>query len=228
MFLRKIKDIQIINGDIAVFRQANIKAHELELQVSKYSYGGNKRIKNPLVENAVFPPFIQVFYYLFYRKLCIPAEKEFCDTYIEWLGGSNSDEFIKIEGVEYPVFDLKSRMLRAYPSLIRDLHLYYLLVESEHFTKVEYSLYTDYYEGLDIKLTYKDAVYFLSVYIKTIRGIVYKEKKTQRHDYDTYKEVRLGVEFASLKKTGEFYLLQKEHISLILELINNQIDSDRH
>lgn len=224
MFLKSIKNIKIVNGDIAVFRHLNIKACDIELQISKYNFSGSGREKNSIVENTLFPPFIQVFYYLFYYRLRIPTEDEFCDTYFEWLGASANEESINIEGVDYPVYDLKSRMLRTYPSLIRDLHLYYLLIESEHFSNVEYSLRADYFDGLDVEVMYGIKKYFLSVYIKTRRGEKYKEKKSRRHDYNKVKELRLGVEFSSLKKVGQFYLLQEAHVDNILEIMHKDRD----
>lgn len=224
MFLKKIKDIQIIDGNIAVFRNVDLRVKDLESQISRLNFTGNNKSKNPLVENALLPPFIQVFYYLFYKNIRIPTEDEFLDTYFDWVCESNSEKNVLINKVEYPKVDVKARLLRTYPSLIRDVHFYYLLLESGYFSKVEYSLHTDYFDGLDLKITHENIVYYLSVFIKTSRGIEFKIKKSNRHNYDSVNEVQLGVNFNSLHQIGDIFLLNSSHITTLIELLKNKVN----
>ena len=135
MFLRKIKDIRIKNNEIATIRDAKISVKELETQISKLSYSGTGKGKDPNVEKAKFPPFIQVFYYLFFAYLKVPSEKKVFETYLKWLGNSSKETFI-YKDQTYDLNSVKNRFLRTYPSLIRDLHFLYLLQESRLFQKL--------------------------------------------------------------------------------------------
>ena len=61
MFLRKIKDIRILNNQISVIRDANISIKDLEEQILKIKYSPAIGDKYSETENAKIPPFIQVF-----------------------------------------------------------------------------------------------------------------------------------------------------------------------
>lgn len=221
MFLRKIKDIRIRNNKIAVIRDAEISVSDLEEQISKIQYSPAKGSKDDDAEKAKLPPFIQVFYYLFFSYLRIPSEKEFWDTYLEWIGGINENNEVLIEGIKYQTEGLKNRLNRTYPSLIRDIHFIYLLEQSKKFEEVEYSLEKDYFNGLDIKVTYKKQEVYVSLFIDTDRSRFYKEKKTRRHDYSIVKEIEFSVGFNSLTKKNNIYLLNSSHCEFLEKLIND-------
>lgn len=76
-------------------------------------------IRNPQVEWKIsFPIFLDSFYKFIYNKKRLPSQTEYFDYYIKnnrgWFQSNPlSDELL--EG-------LKARLLRTYPSLIRDLH----------------------------------------------------------------------------------------------------------
>lgn len=218
MFLRKIKDIKIINNEISTIRDASISVTELENQISKLRYSGVNRTKDPIVENTILPPFIQVFYYHFFAYLRIPKEEEAFETYVSWLGGSHNNQ-ISINGEPYSLDSVKHRFLRTYPSLIRDLHFIYLLRESQLFEQIEYSMEKDYLNGIDLKITHKGTVYFLSLFIDTDRSKYFKQKKRYRHDYSQINEIELKVHFSELSLIGDIYLLNSTHVQLLKELI---------
>jgi hypothetical protein len=95
MFLRNIKDIKL-NGDfISVVREAKLTTEEIEDQIRMLPYHGEKKEKNEEVENAKLPPFIQVFYYLFFKDLKIPTEELFFSTYEGWLGGGHGHDCLQ-------------------------------------------------------------------------------------------------------------------------------------
>jgi len=222
MFLRKIKDIRISNKTISVIRDADINIKDLETQISKIKYSPTKNAKNLETENALIPPFIQVFYYLFFKDLIIPTEKNFFDTYVEWMGGDKQGKII-IERKEYDSTGIKDRLNRTYPSLIRDLHFLYLLDHSKRFDQVDYSMERDYYNGLDLKITCKERDYFISIFIDTTRGKYFKHKKITRHNYKDVHELEFNVSFNSLTKHGSIYLLNKKHIDLVEDKIIDAI-----
>lgn len=220
MFLRKIKDIRISNKKISVIRDAEISIENLEQQIGQILYTPAKGEKDNTAENAKLPPFIQVFYFLFFSYLKIPCELDFWKTYLTWIGGENDKEIVVIEGITYKSIDLKNRLNRTYPSLIRDLHFLYLLDASQKFEQVDYSMDRDYYNGLDLKITHNKKEVFISLFIDTSRSRYFKQIKTQRHDYSTVHEIEFIVDFKSLTKKGSIYLLNQNHIKLLENLLN--------
>lgn len=218
MFLKKIIDVKISRKTISVSREANISTRELEDQISKLQFSGERNPKTPQVENAPLPPFIQSFYYLFFKSLRIPTEKEFCDYYLELIGGSLNGKVV-IDGETYDLNPVIYRMKRSYPSLLRDLHFLYLLEESGLFEEVEYSMHKDFYNGLDIKVRYSQKDYFVSLFIDSSRGTYYKARKRTRHDYTEVNEIEFNVEFSTLKSFGSIYLLTPEHIKILIDRI---------
>ncbi len=89
MFLRKIEDIRISNKRISVTREANISVAEIERQIEQIDYQPATGEKGDRSENVKVPPFIQVFYYLFFANLKIPTEGIFWSTYLKWVGGDD-------------------------------------------------------------------------------------------------------------------------------------------
>lgn len=220
MFLRKIKDIRISKKRIAVIRDADISVAEIEDQIRKVIYAPAKDEKRQESENAKVPPFIQVFYYLFFSYLKIPSESEFWETYLTWVGGENASGFIQIGEDIFPTKGLRDRLNRTYPSLIRDLHFLYLLDESGSFKQVDYSMDRDYFSGLDLRINNGDMEIFVSLFINTSRSRYFKRKKTTRHDYSKVHEVEFIVDFDSLTKLGSIYVLNDGHVQLLKKIID--------
>lgn len=220
MFLKKIHDIKISNNKVSVHREANVSIEKLEEQIKKLSYTGENKSKISNIENAKLPPFIQVFYYLFFRDLIIPKESEFLATYIEWLGGIKNGK-LNYENIELDLDGVGYRLKRTYPSLIRDLHFLYLLEDSKKFENVEYSMQMDYYNGLDLRVVYLGIEYYVSLFIDSSRGTYFKRRKKRRHDYSGIIEIEFNLDFGGLDKIGNIYLLTKSHVDLLIERINS-------
>jgi hypothetical protein len=221
MFLRKIKDIRISNKNISITRDANISIEDIENQINQIKYVPYSDQKKPDTENAKLPPFIQVFYFLFFSYLKIPTEEAFWRTYLSWVGEENSSGEVKIDGIVYSSAGLRGRLNRTYPSLIRDLHFLYLLHESNQFEQVDYSMERDYYNGLDLKVKYKSKEAFVSLFVDTSRSRYFKEKKIFRHNNTVITEIEFIVDFKSLTKLGTIYLLNQGHVKLLQDLIND-------
>lgn len=220
MFLRNIFDINISDNKISITRNIDLKVQDLESQIGKLRYERASNDKNNKVENAKLPPFVQVFYYLFFSTFKVPDLETFWNTYVSWLGGENTLGQIEINSVTYSSSDIKNRLNRTYPSLIRDLHFLYLIEDSKLFTKVSYSLKKDYFNGLDLGIIHNNKEYYISLMIDTQRSRYFKKRKTERHDYSIFNEIEFIVSFDSLTKKGDIYLLNQSHITLLLKLLN--------
>jgi len=220
MFLKKIIDVKISSGEISVIRNAKVSIQELENQIGKLAYSGESKSKIKEVENAKLPAFIQVFYYLFFKNLYIPSENDFFTTYVEWLGGIKNGKLVYGD-LQLDPQGIENRIKRTYPSLIRDLHFLYLLEDSKIFDNVEYSMQMDYFNGLDLKLSYKGKEYFISLFIDSTRGTYFKKRKKQRHDYSEIVEIEFNLDFSGMSKIGNIYLLNNSHVELLIDRINS-------
>jgi len=220
MLLKNIKDIAIENGTWSIIRTDIINLNVITESIRILPYTGAGLNKDEKVENARLPYFAQVFYYLVYQLKTIPSEDAFFTRYIKWNDPENTNpKVFRCNGQELSVEGLKSRLLRTYPSLIRDIHCYYYLLESEKFQFVNYSLVDDIFSGIDITVKYQDKLYGISIHIDTIRATKYKKKKENRHDYDGINEIILVAKFSELNRVGKFYLLGERHLNEILTKI---------
>ncbi len=219
MFLKKINDIRLVNDEIILKRQLDTSADDIEKRIALLPYSGNAKEKDEQVEKAKLPPFAQVFYYLLFRDLIIPDEETFFRTWCE-LTGKEDNGKIEIAGKTYSKEGIRNRLLRTYPSLIRDFHFYILLKEKSHYRHISYSLSKDYYQGIDLEIEHNSKIYSLSIHINTPRGAGYKQIKKQRHDYSSVNEIVLNVDFNTMKKTGPFFLLTEKHIEQLNQSIH--------
>ena len=84
-------------------------------------------------------------------KDCLPEER--LDVKIKVI-----DENVVMGGASYNLNALKARILRTYPSLLRDFHFYLMLKECNSFDKVTYSCADD-IKGTDITIVHKSKKY---------------------------------------------------------------------
>lgn len=218
MFLKNINDITITNDKITVTRDSRLTVSILEEQIQLLEYSRSDDDKHSVIENTKLPPFIQVFYYWIFRDFKLPTFVQMYETYFSWLGGIHNGKLI-FEQKELDPESLKARMNRTYPSLIRDIHFIFLLNESKQFEYVYYSMWQDYYDGLDIKVKYNQVEYYISIFIDTMRSNQFKNHKKLRHNYSGVKEIELKVDFKTLTKKGEIFLLNKNHIETLVNTI---------
>ena len=122
-----------------------------------------------------------------------------------------------------------ARALRAYPSLLRDLHFYVSLVESGKFDSVSYSLDKDFL-GTDVTVSYHGKEYGVALYVNTKRSNFFKKKKEGRHDEDYKSVICLPIDFSSQEakvKVGDYYLYTGSHIDTLIGKIQALQNSDK-
>src|SRR5690606_21468355 len=141
---KKITDILLEGNMISAQRRLDISRIAVEnlLKGSEYSYSGSGLQKGNDAENALLPPFIVAFYYCIFYKLRVPTERELIKEYYELNGFEIENDFVSVGNKKISGKGIEARLLRSYPSFIRDFHFYLLLTESSYFEKVSYSLKT--------------------------------------------------------------------------------------
>lgn len=101
----------------------------------------------------------------------IPTQKEFLNYFLR-----THSEFIAAFNLEA----VKARVLRTYPSLMRDLHFYSLTKESGVFKNVLYDAQKDTGEGVDLVVELGKQEYNVCCYVATRRSEEFRAKKLNR------------------------------------------------
>lgn len=202
-----ISDIQLCKNEIHIVKSFTMTSEFIEDTISQYKYSGQKGILDTEVENAKLPPFCKHFYKYIFIHNKIPDQDEFSNTYIE-----QNKKICE----QYNQDALKSRILRAYPSFIRDFHFYVLLEESGLFENVRYSYKTDVEDGIDIMVTYKEQLFGISLMCDTNRSNDFKKSKQNRHNYKNINEVIVRLNFNNCRKAGCFYVYTQRHVDMVM------------
>jgi len=241
LFGPRINDIVIVQKSILkVFSDGNTEKKDFNLTrksiedtLSGFKYSGNNKKVSTFVEHYELPPMIASFYDFIFEQGEVPSESQLSKKYLNtfFVKESKSIFILKKEYQDprryshtFDGYALLPRVLRAYPSLLRDLHFYTICLESGLFTKQGYSLKQDYEKGLDIKLRYKTKAYYASLYIETARGNFFKDKKYKRHDYTEVLEIPMGVSLDDCANFGRFLLYKDEHLEKLVSLIEKNIN----
>ena len=146
-------------GEVALFiKQKKWTTEELEEQVANLHYSGENLPKDPAVEKARLPPFALSFYKFVFFKSRLPDEMELWNYYLKQHFTPADGDCVRVHirgtAKTFAADSVKARMLRSYPSLVRDFHFYVLCLTSDRFEQVCYSLHQDYFDGIDLCVVY--------------------------------------------------------------------------
>lgn len=209
-------------GDTAMLiRHKHWTAAEIEEQVSQFSYTGENLIKDPEVEKAKLPPFALAFYKFIFFKNRLPEEVELWNYYLGQHFTVVDAKYIQFlqKGVlkKYLAESVKARMLRSYPSLIRDFHFFVLCQESRLFERVSYSLRDDYFKGIDLTISYQNRLFRISVMLNSERSRAYKAQKYARHAESPENEVLMLFDlYKNANVRGQIKLFSPKHVEELL------------
>jgi len=219
----------VFSGDKAVLTKTNnISLQEFENQLANQIYNGEGLIVDEIVENSKLPSWAAVFYGLILTRNSLPTASNFSLSYLKKYFDfneeqrlvrlkSNKEVVLKRDGVE-------ARLLRSYPSLVRDFHFYLMCSRSNYFDEVSYSLKEDYFEGIDIKIVHGAKQFSVSLLTDTKRGNSFKSKKVNRHDVPPVNEIIIRFklhEKATRKVVSNFFLYSEKHLEDLKIKIHN-------
>lgn len=222
-----IDDLLFTAGHAYLKKVTVITVEKLLARIRKIKYQPptGEDAKSPTVENLRLPPFNLIFFRYVMNNNQIPTPEEFINeslsTYFEKV---ENDYAIKVEGYNGDKVltgtAIEGRILRTYPSLVRDFYFYLVCSESKLFEELKYSIYNDYYKGVDLLLKYKGSCFQVSLHVATKRGDTFKEKKYSRHKYDSSTEVVLRLQMENMQRVGDLFLPKKETLQLLLNKLN--------
>lgn len=221
LFSNNIVDVKIQNGQIAIIKAMDITHEKLKKQIETLPYLGGRRFFDEQVEKAQLPSMGESFYLYLFENGSLPDQETFIRQYLAaFFERENKGRSFRHNGVSYRYDGLRARILRAYPSLIRDTCFYFMASESKLFDDVSYSLRRDVYDGLDIQVVKNGISYYVSLFVETKKSRRYKKKKYRRHDYGLIKEVCISLNpFDPKYRIGNFSLYQEEHLDYLLQEI---------
>lgn len=212
-------------GDTAtLIRQKRWLSSEIEAQVAQFRYSGENLPKDPEVEKAKLPPFALAFYKFIFFKGRLPNEQELWSYYLGQHFTVIDAQYVQFsqKGTlkKYLTESVKARMLRSYPSLIRDFHFFVLCQESKQFERVSYSLRDDYFKGIDVTISYQNKLFRVSVMLNSERARAYKTQKYSRHKETPENEVLILFDlYKNSHAKGQIKLFSSQHVEeLLIEL----------
>jgi len=155
-----------------------LKVSDIERFCQNLELDVERKANNEKIEiQSQIPIMATHFYYYLYEYKHIPTQKEFISFYIR-----ANEAWIR---KNVPTNELKKALLgrlsRTYPSLLRDIHFYHVLKESEKFDNVLYNLRYDLFGKVDIFVQQHGVAYGLQLRTKTANSNKYYIKKPNRH-----------------------------------------------
>jgi hypothetical protein len=193
-----------------------ISAEEILSQIKHYPLTFDK-YKNQKVEWGMkLPMFIDSFYPFVIQNGKVPSQEE---LWIVYKSQKSIQHLFKSDDIERGI---KARLLRTYPSLVRDLHFSIFLKEKSKGAKVIYNLTLDTKYGVDILIDYNSTLYAINLFTPTTRALIGRSKKVSRHEViENVVNIELPVEFNDQHKWGEFFLYGEKQIIKLRELFKN-------
>lgn len=220
-----IKDIKFMNGEGYLLKDLSLSFEEYENQMRQIDYDRfydkyrSCRDENG-VEKTQFPSIIFAFYNIVFIQCKVPQPVDLLDEYYSL---NEAELLIDGETVTYQnrhfrKIDLDARILRTYPSLIRDHHFFLMLSKDGCFDRVIYSCKND-ISGKDLVVQHKGKEYTISLFIKTNRSTFFKRiKNTFRHMYSS-NEIPLPLDLSQAKRCGDFYIYSTEDAKYVKSVI---------
>jgi len=223
-----ILNVELCNKHMREIRDFTLTSEIIEESIKKYPYTGEKRIKDPVAENALLPPIILPFYSYIFEFGKVPSPDELVNLYLKQehfsedsnrnitVSYRSSKIIVKKEG-------LTARILRTYPSILRDVHFYCMAVESNFFQIVWYSFAMDYENGIDIRVKYCDKWYNIALLQDTVRSRAFKTKKPYRHLDMNNKLIYINLKQTLSKRCGDYNLYTFHHVEQLKQELNEKL-----
>ncbi|WP_179036463.1 hypothetical protein [Paenibacillus sp. URB8-2] len=114
---------------------------------------------------------------------------------------------------------VKARLLRSFPSLIREIHFYALVKESGLFQEVNYSAKLDVEDGTDLSVKCGGYEYGVSCYVQTERSLEYRRRKRSRPRTPKTNSIELPLDLSSGTTVNGWIFYNRNHVHDLLDHI---------
>lgn len=222
-------DIKFRNDTAYLYKHHGMTLAGFEDQISKFEYAklyeNYRCCKDEFgVEKEHFPAINFVFYNYIFTNDFAPAPSAlidyYFDTYKSFFLFCEDNNFIIYNGNRYDRSAVIGRILRTYPSLIRDFHFFLMLQESGKFEQVIYSCKDD-INGKDITVKDNDHEYEISLLVDTNRSNFFKNiKNAFRHNYGN-NEIQIRLNLKKAASCGDFFVYDESHLKQVEKIVRN-------
>lgn len=221
-----VENVELCGYKTRLTKGLNLSSKKIESTIQSYHYTGERREKDQKVENLRMPSMALAFYTYVFEKETIPTQDELIETYLSHGAFqilANGMVSVSFDGTTTTVTKsgLEARILRTYPSIIRDIHFYYLVLESGLFESVHYSFINDFYYMIDLKVLYNGHWFNIGMLFDSYRAEQFRQKKQTRHEV---KEDVIYIKLSrdSCKQCGSFYLYTNNHVNQLYQEITQK------
>ncbi len=217
-----ILNVEMYNDHIRQTKELHLTSSQIENSVKNYPYKGEKRVVDEQVENLLLPPIALVFYSILYDTDNVPSPDDllkeyFKQPYFSFVADGKVNVAYENTTALCSVESITARVLRTYPSLLRDLHFYILANESNCFDAVRYSFKKDYEEKIDVQIMHKGKWHNVGLLLNSKRSLWYKFKKQFRHKPTDVLYVELDK--TDCKMCGDYMLYTAHHIKQLYKQV---------
>lgn len=218
-------EIRFRNDQVYLLKHHDFSATFFENQISGINYSGYyanfKEIKDSDgAEKCHLPAVNMVFYKAIFNTGGVLQPEEFVNCYYAHYHDlfTITGDMIEYCGKQLSKAAVSARVLRTYPSLVRDFDFFLMLHDSGKFEQVIYSCQQD-IQGKDIIIKQRGKEYVVSLFVDTKRSNFFKSiKNAFRHSYES-NEIQLPLKLSSARIVGDFMLYSEKDIYLIEERI---------
>ena len=189
---------------------------EIEDQVRLFSLRFNWKEK--VDEREWFPSFVDVFYPYIIQNQHMINQEQFLRLY----KSTYKETIEKKCQTETALLFADGRILRTYPSLVRDIHFYKYLINLGE--KAIYNLELDKRRGIDILLERESGYYGLCLYTDTEDGRKNRDKKLlwrESREFVNVTYIDFPVPFLGECNFGRFWLYGDNEYNKVSAIINN-------
>ena len=224
-----IIDIKFCNDEVYELKKVSFTLEDVERQIRSINYNDiydeYQNIKDEQgAEKENLPYLCHIFYHYIFANNAIPFPSELLNEYFKSYANvlvQQSDGSFTYKGKIYARCAIEARLLRTYPSLIRDFHFYLLLREAKAFQKITYSCNDD-IAGKDIKILHNGREYVVSLLANTRRARLFKTiKNTFRHIYKE-PEIEIRLDFKTAKSIGDIFVYDSSHVTSLIHKIKRK------
>ena len=217
----EVIDIRFLKDQVYILKKYQLTKVEYESVIRDFQYidlyQRYKQKDEDHVEKTHLPSIAVVFYKHIFEQLTPPSPLALIDEYFDYYA-----EQIELAastviycGITYQYDAVVGRILRTYPSLIRDFDFYLRLKDKAQNFQVLYSVKED-IEGRDIIIKKNGKEYTLSLFVDTKRSQKFKRiKNLFRHHYDNT-EIQVPLKLNNAQQCGDFFLYNESDLVTVL------------
>lgn len=194
-----------------------ISSQYIEERLKEYKLVRIKERSDEVEWQTAFPIFVHSFYKFIVEKETLPTQQEYWDSYM-------SDNKLFFQNMFYTMDFwrcLQSRVFRAYPSFVRDIHFGLFLRDNKIFDDVFYNEKLDTEYGIDLVILKDDNKYGINLFTKTISAFQSRKIKENRNKKAVdFRCIDVPIDFDGCKICGDFFLYSEREVEKIKQILD--------